>query len=79
MEYCILNDDGVIENIIVADAAFAEELGLLPAYDGAAIGTAYAPPDPEPDPPTEAEDVAALVVDHEYRLTLLELGLTEEV
>lgn len=79
MEYCILNAEGVIENIIVSDAAFAETLGLLPAYDGAAIGTAYAPPAPEPDPPTEEEDLAAMAVDHEYRLTLLELGLTEEV
>lgn len=33
-------------------------------------------PEPEPDPdPTEEEDLAALAVDHEYRLTLLELGL----
>lgn len=29
--------------------------------------------------PSEAEDLAAMAVDHEYRLTLLELGLTEEV
>ena len=27
--------------------------------------------------PTETEDTAAMLVDHEYRLTLLELGLTE--
>lgn len=27
--------------------------------------------------PTEQEDTAAMLVDHEYRLTLLELGLTE--
>lgn len=33
---------------------------------------------PEP-PPSEQEDVEALLVDHEYRLTLLELGVTEEV
>lgn len=39
-------------------------------------------PEPEPEPtpePTEEEDIAAMTVDHEYRLTLLELGLTEEV
>ena len=46
------------------------------------------PPEPEvlPEPlpdfvaesaPSEAEDIAALLVDHEYRLTLLELGLAE--
>ena len=27
--------------------------------------------------PSEAEDSAAMLIDHEYRLTLLELGLTE--
>lgn len=27
--------------------------------------------------PTEEEDTAAMLVDHEYRLTLLELGITE--
>lgn len=81
MEYCILSADGVIENIIVAEADFAETLGLLPAYDGAAIGSKYDPPDPEPETaePTETDDLAAMAVDHEYRLMLLELGLTEEV
>ena len=29
--------------------------------------------------PTEEDDVNAMLVDHEYRLTLLELGITEEV
>lgn len=31
---------------------------------------------PEPGP-TEAEDTAAMLIDHEYRLTLMELGLSE--
>ena len=34
---------------------------------------------PEPEPvivePSEAEDATALLIDHEYRLTLLELGI----
>ena len=35
-------------------------------------------PEPEPEPePSEADDLAAMTVDHEYRLTLLELGVTE--
>lgn len=43
-------------------------------------------PDPEPDPepedeadaePSAADDTAAMLIDHEYRLTLLELGLSE--
>jgi hypothetical protein len=31
-------------------------------------------PDIEPEP-SEADDTAAMLIDHEYRLTLLELGL----
>lgn len=30
------------------------------------------------DEPTAAEDIMTMTVDHEYRLTLLELGITEE-
>ena len=50
MDYCIVNAEGIIENIIVADESFAAEIGALPTYDGAAIGGAYAPPEPEPEP-----------------------------
>lgn len=42
--------------------------------------TAGVAPDPEPVPdpvPTEADDTAAMLVDHEYRLTMIELGLYE--
>ena len=59
MEYCIV-EDGVIVNMIVAEADFAAEIGALPGYDGAAIGGAYTPPDPEPEPPTTDERLAAL-------------------
>ena len=50
--------------------------------------TAWAPgtiPEPEPEPEPEQEptppqdDTDSMLVDHEYRLTLLELGMTEEV
>lgn len=35
-------------------------------------------PLPKPEAiPTEAEDILAMMIDHEYRLTLLELGLSE--
>lgn len=34
-------------------------------------------PEPEEPEPTQEEDSAAMLVDHEYRLTLLELGLVE--
>lgn len=59
MEYCIV-EDGVIVNMIVAEANFAAEIGALPAYEGAAIGGAYTPPPPEPEPPTTDERVAKL-------------------
>lgn len=59
MEYCIV-EDGVIVNMIVAEADFAAEIGALPGYDGAAIGGAYTPPPPEPEPPTTEKRVAKL-------------------
>lgn len=59
MEYCIV-EDGVIINMIVADADFAAEIGALPAYEGAAIGGAYTPPPPEPEPPTTDERIEKL-------------------
>ena len=72
MNYCIVNDENVIENIIVADEEFAESIGAKPSYDGAAIGESYSPPAPEP---TWNEDVDAMLVDHELRLSMVELGL----
>ena len=65
MNYCILNDDNIIENIIVCeDDATAEAFGAVPSYDGARIGAAYDPPDPEPAPepePTADEVLNALL------------------
>lgn len=57
MNYCIVNDENIVTNIIVSDSSFAETIGALPAYDGAAIGEAYSPP---PPPPTTEERLAAL-------------------
>ena len=59
MEYCIV-EDGVIVNMIVAEADFAAEIGALPGYDGAAIGGAYTPPAPEPELPTTDERLEKL-------------------
>lgn len=56
MTYCIVSN-GVIVNIIVAEANFAAEIGALPAYECAAVGESYNPP---PPPPTTEERVAAL-------------------
>lgn len=72
MNYCIVNNENVIQNIIVADETFAESIGAKPSYDGATIGAAYNPPPPDP---TWNEDVDAMLVDHELRLSMVELGL----
>ena len=54
MNYCIVNADGIIENIIVCeDDAASESFGAVQSYDGAIIGDVYAPP--EPDKPTPAQ------------------------
>lgn len=58
MNYCIVNADGIIENIIVCESdGVAAQFGAVASYDGAAIGEAYSPP---PPPPTTEERVAAL-------------------
>lgn len=46
--------------------------------EGSWVAGVMPDPEPEADPePTEADDTAAMLVDHEYRLTMLELGITE--
>ena len=64
MNYCIVNANSIIENIIVCeDDAEAAEFGAVPFYNGAAIGQAYDPPAPEPAPepePTADERISAL-------------------
>lgn len=62
MNYCIVNDENIIENIIVADETFAESIGAKPSYDGANIGEAYNPP---PPPPTIDERVTTLESDND--------------
>lgn len=57
MNYCIVNDENIIENIIVADEEFAVSIGAKEGYDGAAIGDTYSPPAP---PPTIDERVTTL-------------------
>lgn len=58
MNYCIVNADNIIENIIVCESdEVAAQFGAVASYDAAAIGEAYSPP---PPPPTTEERVAAL-------------------
>jgi len=55
LNYCILGENNVIENIIVcADDETAAQFGAVPSYEGARIGDTYDPPlEPEPEPPPE--------------------------
>lgn len=62
MNYCIVNDENIIENIIVADEEFALAIGAKPSYDGASIGDTYSPP---PPPPTIDERVTTLEADND--------------
>lgn len=74
MRYKILKDGETVNTIIAAEdfcKAYCEKHGYT--YEVEEL--------PETDPvevePTEADDTAAMLVDHEYRLTMLELGITE--
>lgn len=44
LEYVILDARGIVSNIIRCTERFAEKIGAMPAYAGAAIGTKYTPP-----------------------------------
>ena len=53
-------------------------MGLILALELLLSGCA-AQPEPAPEPePTAQEDNDAMLVDHEYRLTLVELGVTSD-
>nr|DAQ50232.1 MAG TPA: hypothetical protein [Caudoviricetes sp.] len=77
MEYCIV-EDGVIVNMIVAEADFAGEIGALPAYEGAAIGGAYTPPPPEPEPPTTDERVTKLETENSKLKSQLQMQAQQQ-
>lgn len=80
MNYLIV-EDGIITNIIVAEKDYAEKMGFLPYYEGATMGEKYDPLTLEKlqkNLETFQADTDNLLVDQEYRLTLLELSITEE-
>lgn len=73
----IIKKDGAEVNRIVADEAFC-----LEHYNSGGYSFEEEQPETVPEPagqgPSAAEDTAAMLIDHEYRLTLLELGLSGE-
>lgn len=72
--WAVIPDEMVTDNFPFGDL-IAEEI------DGVMTVTSWTPgeipePDPTPKPePTAQDDTDAILVDHEYRLTLLELGV----
>lgn len=73
--WAVVPDNVTTENFPFGEVEVKEVNGVMTV-------TKWTPGEiPEPEPvepePTEADDTAAMLVDHEYRLTLLELGLTE--
>ena len=77
MEYCIVEND-VIVNMIVADAGFAAEIGALPSYEGAAMGGAYTPPPPEPEPPTAEERMEQLEAENSKLKSQLQMQAQQQ-
>lgn len=77
MEYCIV-EDGVIVNMIVAEADFAAEIGALPTYTGAAIGEAYTPPPPEPEPSTTDERLEKLEAENSKLKSQLQMQAQQQ-
>ena len=73
MNFCILSDGKIIQNIIVAESAnVLPGIKLLESYDGAAIGDRYDPPLPPVPPPTEPQLLGQQITDEQ--LARIELG-----
>lgn len=71
--------EGQTYDVIVEDFPKGDKVDV---HDYLYINGEYAySPEPKDDPsesePTAEEDTLSMIVDHEYRLTLLELGVTE--
>lgn len=70
--------DGIVTNVIVADAEYAEEHALVPLTDNAGIGWSYSngtflPPAPTPEP------VPEFVTRAQAKIALARAGLYEQV
>ena len=84
MKFAIITN-GTVTNVIEANTVFAESVGAVLIPDEYGIGDKYVDglweygekpaPKPLPPPPPESIDLAQLVLDQDFRLTLLELGM----
>lgn len=75
--YAVIPDDMEIPNTFPFVDITVEEIDGVQTVTSMTAGIVPEPePQPEPEPSQE-EDTASMLIDHEYRLTLLELGLSE--
>lgn len=86
---CAIVTNGTVTNIIEATADFAESIGAVEIPNGYGIGDKCVDGlweygeklVPEPSPPEQPEsplpkvDLEQLALDHEYRLSMLEIGI----
>ena len=68
-------ENGVKINSIVADKDFCEKYCAVNGYEYREV--ADEPSQPEEAPLTREDEIDAMIIEQEYRLTLLELGVTE--
>ena len=61
MDYLLIENGVIVNNIICEDDETAALFGAVPSYEGAAIGDTYSPPAP---PPTIDERVTTLESDN---------------
>lgn len=70
MYYYVLNEQNTITNsIVLSESEDPAVFGAVADERVFDIGETYTPL------PTETDDLASMLIDHEYRLTLLELGI----
>lgn len=76
--FAVVPDDMVLENFPFGEITASEIDGVMTVTEWKA-GTI---PESEPEQeivPSVQDDIEAMLIEHEYRLTLLELNITEEV
>ena len=55
MNYCVINEQNIITNVVVAEPDVAEQMGFLSLSDGQGIGDEYKAPEPEKQTPIPDE------------------------
>ena len=76
--WAVMRDDLETENFPFGEVEVEEANGVMTVTKWTPGVMPEHEPEPEPEPePTPQDDTDAMLVDHEYRLTLLELGIIE--